>query len=113
MNEEEVSAKLDTLIETNRDIRQWLRIMAWEDVRTAVEGGLGDDPAAYELYDALDGETSIGDIIQDVPIARRTAFTRLKDWQRVGIVSKVDRGRYEKIASLDALGVTRPRDDSD
>jgi hypothetical protein len=113
MNGDDVSAKLDTLIETNRDIRQWLRVMAWEDASAAVEGSLGDDPATYELYDALDGEASIGDIIQDVPIARRTAFARLNEWQQVGIVSKVERGRYDKIASLDALDVTRPDDDGD
>jgi hypothetical protein len=113
MNEDDVSAKIDTLIETNKDIRQWLRVMAWEDASAAVEGSLGDDPAAYELYDALDGETPIGDIIQDVPIARRTVFARVKEWQQVGIVSKVERGRYDKIASLDSLDIKRPGDDGD
>lgn len=108
MSDTDLHAKLDTLIETNRDIRQWLRVMAWDEANRAVKESLGDNPAAYDLYDALDGETSISDIIEDVPIARRTAYTRLKEWQRVGIVSKVERGKYDKIASLDALGVEPP-----
>lgn len=111
MNEDEISAKLDTLVETNQDIRQWLRIMAWDKARTAVKEALGDDTADYHLYEALDGETSISEIIEDVAIARRTAFTRLKEWQRVGIVSKRERGKYDKIASLNALGISRPDDE--
>jgi len=111
MNGDNVSAKLDTLIDVNRDIRQWLKIMAWDSASEAARGALGERAAEYDLYESLDGETPISKIIENSSIPRRTVYDRLNDWQRVGIVSKVGRGKYRKIAPLDSLGVTPSDED--
>lgn len=108
MNEEDVSAKLDALIDINHDIRQWLKIIAWDSASEAAKGALGERAAEHDLYESLDGDTPVSDVIENSPIPRRTVYNRLNDWQRVGIVSKVGRGKYEKIASLDSLGIDPP-----
>lgn len=108
MNDEELGAKIDSLVEINQDIRQWLKVLAWDEASEAVERTLGDGPAEYELYEELDGETPISEVIENVSVPRRTVYSRLTDWQRVGIISKVERGKYEKIASLDSLGISPP-----
>lgn len=112
MNGEEISEKIDALIEVNRKTQQWVKVLAWDRANQAVSEALGDDPGEYRLYEQLDGETSISEIIEEVDVPRRTAYTRLNEWQRVGIVSKVARGRYDKIASLDSLGIEIPEPES-
>lgn len=112
MSEDELCSKLDELIELNKDIRQWLKILAWEETNEVVKGTL-DHNAEYHLYEKLDGETSIGSIIEEVPIPRRTVYSRLEEWQRVGIISKVNRGKYEKIGSLKSLDIDLPDLDED
>lgn len=112
MSGNEVGAKLDALIEVNKEIKQWLIILARKEVKDAIEDSLGDRPEEYRLYESLDGETPISEIIEEVPIARRTAYDRLNEWQRVGIVSKVQRGKYDKIAPLGSFGIEPPDDNS-
>ena len=112
MSEDVASAKLDELIDVNRETQQWLKILAWEQAGSVVEGTLEED-AEYHLYEKLDGETSIGNIIDEVSIPRRTVYNRLEEWQRVGIISKVSRGKYDKIASLESLDIEIPKLDED
>jgi hypothetical protein len=107
MNQESVEEKLNTLIEINRQHLQWMKILALDQARDVVNESL-ESPAEYHLYENLDGESSIGDIVDEVPIPRRTVYTRLNDWQQVGIVSKVGRGKYEKLAPLADLGIDLP-----
>jgi len=107
MDEEEICAKLDSLIEINRQSQQWLKILAWDSARDVIQTSL-NEPTEYHLYEKLDGETSIGKVIDSVPIPRRTVYNRLDEWQQVGIVSKTGRGKYEKIAPLKDLGIGLP-----
>lgn len=112
MNDEQLTAKIDTLIDINRESQQWLKILAWDSARDVVETSL-DDAAEYHLYEELDGGTSIGKVLEEVPVPQRTAYRRLDEWQQVGIVSKVGRGKYRKIAGLEDLGIELPELEAD
>lgn len=110
MNGPDVSDKLNTLIEINREAMQWLKVMALDRVGESVASAIGEDRANHELYEALDGDTPLSEIVEGIDISKRTAYRRIDEWQKIGIVSRVDRGRYDKLASLDSLDIDRPGD---
>lgn len=105
MDMEEVCDRLDTLIEVNRGVQQWLKLLALDEAGDSVEQAIGEDPVDKELYEALDGETPLSELIEDIDIHKRTAYRRIDDWQKIGIVSRIDRGKYDKLASLETLGI--------
>lgn len=105
MNYDKVCDRLDTLIDVNRETQQWLKLMALDQVGDSVEEAIGEDPANYKLYESLDGETPFGEVAGSIDLSKRTAYRRLNEWQRIGIVSRVERGKYDKIASLETLGI--------
>lgn len=104
---DELSAKLDALIEVNKQSQRWLKILAWDSAREIVETSL-NEAAEYHLYEELDGETPIGDVVDSVPIPRRSVYNRLDEWQQLGIVSKEGRGKYQNLAPLGDLGMELP-----
>lgn len=106
----EVCDRLDTLIDVNRETQQWLKLLALDQVGDSVEEAIGDDSANYQLYESLDGETPFSEVAGSIELSKRTAYRRLNEWQRIGIVSKVARGKYDKIASLETLGIGHPED---
>lgn len=110
MDLDDVCDKLDTLIDVNRETQQWLKLLALDQVGDSVEQAIRDDPANYELYESLDGETPLSELTDGIDMSKRTAYRRLNEWQRIGIVSRVSRGEYDKIASPETLGIERPKD---
>lgn len=110
MDESDICARLDALIEVNRAIQQWLKVMALEQVGDTVRMAIGDDAANHDLYSSLDGETPVSDVVEDIGMSRRTAYRRLNDWQRIGIVSRVGRGTYDKLVPLESLGIESSED---
>lgn len=110
MEIDDVCDRLDTLIDVNREARQWLKLMALDQVGDSVEEAIGNDPANYHLYESLDGETPFSEVAGGIDLSKRTAYRRLDEWQRIGIVSRVERGKYEKIASLETLGIGPPEE---
>jgi hypothetical protein len=110
MRSDDICDKLDTLIDVNRETQQWLKLLALDQVGDSVEQVIGDNPANYELYESLDGETPLSELTDGIDMSKRTAYRRLNDWQRIGVVTRVSRGEYDKIASPETLGIESPRD---
>lgn len=112
MVEQDTEELLSELIEITKQNERWLKILAREHVEEAVKTTLSDK-WEYKVYEESDGEKSTYDLaaFEEVPVSDSTVGRRLQKWRQVGIVEQTPSGRYEKIVSLDHLGIEIPEED--
>jgi len=106
MSETETAELLEELVEITRQNQRWLRILAREGVQEAVSSAL-TEPWEYELFERLDGNMPNSELAEDLPTSSSTVGRRLNTWQQIGIVEQTSSGQYNKIASLELLGVEK------
>lgn len=102
-----VEELLQELLKEARESRRWMKFLAWEDAKGAIEDTL-DKPWQYHLYEQLDGTTSIRDLADGLPRGKDAASYHLNRWQRIGIVSQNTDGKYDKLISLETMGIELP-----
>lgn len=107
---DEIVEELSEIKESIKDVRNWLRLMNQQTVKSVLEDTLAKD-WEKQLYESLDGETATRELVEDVSVSRPTIMKRLKDWRELGIVSQGKQGRYDKIISLKIVGIDVPEGD--
>lgn len=101
---DEIVEELSEIKESIKDVRNWLRLMNQQTAKSVLEDALTKD-WERRLYESLDGETPTRKLVEEVPVSRVTIMKRLKDWRELGVVSQGKHGRYDKIISLETLGI--------
>lgn len=81
--------------------------MARDNVESAISSAFSE-AWEYHVFERLDGDSSLSELSDGLPPSRRTVGRRLNNWQQLGIVVQTDGGQYDKIASLDMLGMDLP-----
>lgn len=112
MTDRNVAEVLEELLEVQRQNQRWLKILAWEKMQNAVIDGLNQN-WEYHLYEMLDGEHSTRDLAEELPRGSSTITRRLDRWSSIGIVEQTPSGKYDKVVSLETLGIDLPKLESE
>lgn len=103
---------LQELVEYTKQNEKWLRFLAWNDLRSAIEDTL-DNPWEYHAYEMLDGNKPARDIAEELPPHHSTVNRNCKRWRTAGIVIQTDGRKYNKLVSLEALNIDIPELEDD
>jgi len=112
MSEDSMEELLEELVEVSKQNQRWLRLLALDQAKETVSTALSD-AWEYHLYEDLDGQSSFGDLAEGFDASDSTVGRRLKRWKQLGIVEQTGSGQYDKIVSLDLLGVDIPEIDEE
>jgi len=107
-----VSDELDTLKSIELKIAQlvkWTRFAALQQLRNILTQNLTDDTATL-IYEYSDGERSTREIAKIVGKSNATIANYWKKWSMIGIVEQSPKylGRFQKICSLEEVGLSLP-----
>ncbi len=96
---------LQTLVDIQRQNQAWLKFLAMDKVRDFIA-----DLEDWEklLYESLNGERTTRELARKVSKARLTILRRLDRWKKLGLVTQGSQGKYDKLISLDLLGIDEP-----
>ena len=98
-----IESKLDQLL-------KWTRFAAMQQLRSILVGNLTDDTSML-VYEYSNGERGTRDIAELVGLkSNATVANYWKRWSNIGIVdpSPKFRGRFQRICSLEEVGLTLP-----
>jgi hypothetical protein len=107
MTEERMLDRMDEIIRVLRLNQSWLKILAVDSLKSNIED-LFDEEWEYHLYERLDGDTKIDDLVEGLPTSSSTAGRRLQTWRNLGMARQNEDGKYEKLSTLDTLGIEIP-----
>jgi hypothetical protein len=107
MSGESTEELLQELVEVSKQNQRWLRLLALDQAKETVSTALSE-PWEYHVYEDLDGQSSLGDLAEGLDPSDSTVGRRLKRWKQLGIVEQTSSGQYDKIVSLDLLGINVP-----
>lgn len=107
-----MSDELDTLKSIELKIAQlvkWTRFAALQQLRNILTQNLTDDTATL-IYEYSDGERSTREIAKIVGKSNATIANYWKKWSMIGIVEQSPKylGRFQKICSLEEVGLSLP-----
>jgi len=108
-----MSAQLKTLksIEQKLDqLLKWTRFAGMQQLRTIMTQNLETDTEML-VYELSDGERTTREIARLAGVGSNATIAKYwKKWTKIGIVepSEKRRGRYQRICSLEAVGLTVP-----
>ena len=107
MSEEiQILKRIDKKIE---QLLKWARFAGMLQLRNILSQNLIDDKASL-IYEFSNGERSTRDIAKLVNVSHGTISNYWKKWVKLGIVepSLKFQGRFQKICSLEEVGLTVP-----
>jgi hypothetical protein len=99
---------METLVEISRDQLKMLRFLAFREIKRVLEESLKTDTHKI-VYENSTGK-SMREIAALAGVAHPTVQGLWEKWSPLGIVTEIEgqKGRYERICSLRAVGIEVP-----
>lgn len=110
---EKLSEELQTLknIEFKiTELLKWTRFAGMQQLRNILVQALGDDEAVALAYELSNGTRGTREVAKLAGISHNTVANYWRKWSKIGIVepSSAYQGRYQRICSLEEVGLPVP-----
>lgn len=109
-----MSEELKTLKNIENKINEllkWSKFAGMQQLRNVLSQAIGDDVAAALAFESSDGARGTREVGRLAGISNKTVARYWKKWSKLGIVEPSNRyqGRYQRICSLEEVGLSVPQ----